>query len=100
MIPPKLAGIGYLGIGIVVPGERYDDRAQPMLDYFLAFEKAFNLFPGFEFEVPRHTANACHHGSTTRSGMPTRVRCPAPFRPCLQRCPHPSPGELPATTGP
>ncbi len=39
------------GIGIVVPGERYDDRAQPMLDYFLAFEEAFNLFPGFEFEV-------------------------------------------------
>ena len=39
------------GIGIVVPGERYDDRAQPMLDYFLVFEEAFNLFPGFEYEV-------------------------------------------------
>jgi ornithine decarboxylase len=39
------------GIGIVVPGERYDDRAKPMLDYFLVFEEAFNRFPGFEFEV-------------------------------------------------
>ena len=39
------------GIGIVVPGERYDDRAQPMLDYFLVFEEAFNRFPGFEYEV-------------------------------------------------
>jgi ornithine decarboxylase len=39
------------GIGIVVPGERYDDRAQPMLDYFLAFEAAFNRFPGFAYEV-------------------------------------------------
>jgi hypothetical protein len=25
------------GIGVVVPGERWDDRAQPMLDYFMAF---------------------------------------------------------------
>jgi ornithine decarboxylase len=39
------------GIGIVVPGERYDDRAQPMLDYFMVFEEAFNRFPGFAYEV-------------------------------------------------
>ena len=39
------------GIGIVVPGERYDARAQPMLDYFLVFEEAFNRFPGFAYEV-------------------------------------------------
>jgi ornithine decarboxylase len=39
------------GIGIVVPGERYDDRAQPMLDYFSVFEEAFNRFPGFAYEV-------------------------------------------------
>nr|WP_244106566.1 hypothetical protein [Paraburkholderia phenazinium] len=39
------------GIGIVVPGERFDERSQPMLDYFLVFEEAFNRFPGFEFEV-------------------------------------------------
>ena len=50
-ISATLALIYPPGIGIVVPGERYDDRAQPMLDYFLACEKAFNLFPGFEFEV-------------------------------------------------
>ncbi|HEY6513135.1 MAG TPA: ornithine decarboxylase [Burkholderiaceae bacterium] len=39
------------GIGIVVPGERWDERAKPMLDYFLAFEEAFNRFPGFNYEV-------------------------------------------------
>jgi ornithine decarboxylase len=39
------------GIGIVVPGERYDQRAQPMLDYFLAFEEGCNRFPGFSYEV-------------------------------------------------
>ena len=39
------------GIGVIVPGERYDDRAQPMLDYFLVFEEAFNRFPRFAFEV-------------------------------------------------
>jgi len=50
-ISATLALIYPPGIGIVVPGERYDDRAQPMLDYFLAFEEAFNRFPGFEFEV-------------------------------------------------
>ena len=39
------------GIGVVVPGERWDDKAQPMLDYFLTFEEAFNRFPGFAYEV-------------------------------------------------
>jgi len=39
------------GIGVVVPGERWDARAQPMLDYFLAFEESFNRFPGFNYEV-------------------------------------------------
>ncbi|MEO6531968.1 MAG: ornithine decarboxylase [Pseudolysinimonas sp.] len=50
-ISATLALIYPPGIGIVVPGERYDDRAQPMLDYFLAFQESFNRFPGFEFEV-------------------------------------------------
>ena len=50
-ISATLALIYPPGIGIVVPGERYDDRAQPMLAYFLVFEEAFNRFPGFEFEV-------------------------------------------------
>ena len=39
------------GIGLVVPGERFDERARPMLDYFLAIEEAGNRFPGFENEI-------------------------------------------------
>ncbi|MFL6551425.1 MAG: ornithine decarboxylase [Povalibacter sp.] len=39
------------GIGVIVPGERWDDRAKPMLEYFLAFEESFNRFPGFNYEV-------------------------------------------------
>jgi arginine/lysine/ornithine decarboxylase len=39
------------GIGVIVPGERWDDRAKPMLDYFLTFEESFNRFPGFNYEV-------------------------------------------------
>ncbi len=39
------------GIGVVIPGERYDDRAQPQIDYFMLFEETENLFPGFENEV-------------------------------------------------
>lgn len=39
------------GIGVVVPGERWDERARPMLEYFHAFEESFNRFPGFNYEV-------------------------------------------------
>ncbi|BCF90960.1 ornithine decarboxylase [Paraburkholderia sp. PGU16] len=39
------------GIGVVLPGERWDDRAQPMLNYFMAFQESFNRFPGFNYEV-------------------------------------------------
>jgi len=39
------------GIGVILPGERWDKRAQPMLDYFLAFQESFNRFPGFNYEV-------------------------------------------------
>jgi arginine/lysine/ornithine decarboxylase len=39
------------GIGVIVPGERWDDKAQPMIDYFLAFQESFNRFPGFGYEV-------------------------------------------------
>ena len=39
------------GIASIVPGERLDERAKPMLDYLKMFEKAANLFPGFEVEV-------------------------------------------------
>jgi ornithine decarboxylase len=50
-ISATLALIYPPGIGVVVPGERWDERAQPMLDYFLAFEESFNRFPGFGYEV-------------------------------------------------
>jgi len=50
-IAATLALIYPPGIGVVVPGERWDERAKPMIDYFLAFEKSFNRFPGFNYEV-------------------------------------------------
>ncbi|MBF0141723.1 MAG: amino acid decarboxylase [Magnetococcales bacterium] len=39
------------GIAIIVPGERLDDRAKPMLDYLKVFERGANLFPGFDNEI-------------------------------------------------
>ena len=39
-ISATLALIYPPGIGVVVPGERWDERAQPMLDYFLAFQES------------------------------------------------------------
>jgi ornithine decarboxylase len=39
------------GIATIVPGERLDQRARPMLDYLIMFERSANLFPGFEAEV-------------------------------------------------
>jgi arginine/lysine/ornithine decarboxylase len=39
------------GIGVIVPGERWDTKARPMLDYFLTFQESFNRFPGFNYEV-------------------------------------------------
>jgi ornithine decarboxylase len=39
------------GIATIVPGERLDERAKPMLNYLLMFERSANLFPGFEAEV-------------------------------------------------
>jgi ornithine decarboxylase len=50
-ISATLALIYPPGIGVIVPGERWDARAQPMLDYFRAFEESFNRFPGFNYEV-------------------------------------------------
>ena len=50
-ISATLALIYPPGIGVVVPGERWDEKAQPMLDYFLAFQESFNRFPGFNYEV-------------------------------------------------
>jgi ornithine decarboxylase len=39
------------GIATIVPGERLDARARPMIDYLKAFEQSSNLFPGFEAEI-------------------------------------------------
>ena len=39
------------GIATIVPGERLDARAKPMLDYLKVFERNANLFPGFESEI-------------------------------------------------
>jgi ornithine decarboxylase len=50
-IAATLALIYPPGIGIIVPGERYDDAAKPMVDYFLVFEEGCNTFPGFSYEV-------------------------------------------------
>jgi ornithine decarboxylase len=50
-IAATLALIYPPGIGVIVPGERWDAKAQPMLDYFLVFEESFNRFPGFNYEV-------------------------------------------------
>ncbi len=50
-IAATLALIYPPGIGIIVPGERYDEAAKPMLDYFLVFEEGCNRFPGFSYEV-------------------------------------------------
>jgi len=54
-IPGKIAATLALvyppGIGVIVPGERYDARAEPMLDYFRMFEAAANTFPGFDTTI-------------------------------------------------
>ncbi len=39
------------GVGVVVPGERWDERAAPMIAYLKIFEESYGLFPGFENEV-------------------------------------------------
>ena len=39
------------GIATIVPGERLDDAARPMIDYLKVFERGANLFPGFDNEI-------------------------------------------------
>jgi ornithine decarboxylase len=39
------------GIAIIVPGERLDERARPMLDYLKTFQEGANRFPGFDNEI-------------------------------------------------
>jgi ornithine decarboxylase len=39
------------GIAVIVPGERYNERCKPMLDYFRMFEASYAKFPGFANEI-------------------------------------------------
>ena len=39
------------GIATVIPGERLDDRARPVIDYLTVFERGANVFPGFDNEI-------------------------------------------------
>jgi ornithine decarboxylase len=39
------------GIATIVPGERLDERARPMIEYLKVFERSINVFPGFDTEV-------------------------------------------------
>jgi ornithine decarboxylase len=39
------------GIATIIPGERLNEKAKPMLDYLKMFEHSANLFPGFEAEI-------------------------------------------------
>jgi ornithine decarboxylase len=39
------------GIGVVVPGERWDHRATPMITYLKLFEESYAFFPGFTNEI-------------------------------------------------
>ncbi len=39
------------GIATVIPGERLDAQAAPAIAYLQAFERAANLFPGFDTEI-------------------------------------------------
>ncbi len=49
--PPRCGWSIPPGIATIVPGERLDERAQPMIDYLKVFERGANLFPGFENEI-------------------------------------------------
>jgi arginine/lysine/ornithine decarboxylase len=50
------------GIATIVPGERLDARAKPMIDYLKMFERASNLFPGFDTEIQGVYREVNDHG--------------------------------------
>ena len=39
------------GIATIIPGERLDERARPMIEYLKVFERGANLFPGLDNEI-------------------------------------------------
>ncbi len=51
------------GIASIVPGERLDERARPMLDYLKMFERSANLFPGFDVEIQGIYRETDKHGT-------------------------------------
>jgi ornithine decarboxylase len=51
------------GIATIVPGERLDARANPMIDYLKMFERASNLFPGFDTEIQGVYREVNAHGA-------------------------------------
>ena len=57
-ISATLALIYPPGIGVIVPGERWDDRAKPMLEYFLAFEEIVQPVPGLQLRGPGRVPRA------------------------------------------
>lgn len=51
------------GIGVVWPGERYDENAKPIMDYFKLFEETNPSFPGFDNEIQGAYLETEHDGS-------------------------------------
>jgi ornithine decarboxylase/arginine decarboxylase len=51
------------GIATIIPGERLDERATPMIEYLKVFEVAANRFPGFESEVQGLYRETEHDGT-------------------------------------
>jgi ornithine decarboxylase len=53
------------GTGVIIPGERWDQRAAPMIAYLKLFEESYAQFPGFTNEI---------HGVFPEEGKDGRVR--------------------------
>ncbi|WP_139121570.1 aminotransferase class I/II-fold pyridoxal phosphate-dependent enzyme [Piscirickettsia litoralis] len=63
-IAASLALVYPPGIGVMIPGERYDHRAKPQLDYLKMFEDTNTRFPGFENEIQGAYAEEQNEGET------------------------------------
>ena len=48
---PTMALVYPPGIGVVVPGERWDEHAAPTIGYLKQFEESYARFPGFTNEI-------------------------------------------------
>jgi arginine decarboxylase len=68
------------GIPVVVPGERFDSRSRPIIDYLRLFERWDEQFPGFESEVQGVVRERLDDGSvrfTVSCTWPARDQVPA-----------------------